>query len=882
MFNFRKEQEEHYSGTDLEHTESDIHHVQRRPIRTQSRITVINGPGRRNSTSSTRPQSVIPRPKESRLPISATSSRAELLGARRPQIEEHRHSAIPSSRSKFTIAGPPARNVSLQVPADSSSHSSRRPSQKSQVTEKSYDPFRASSNAKRPAEADHARIRVLEDPSLSSRYGYATYAASLRRPARDHRPSEMMSMQSSPRSFVREIQGKNRSVRRFNPNSTSSWASTGMSTSSVRQFSVPAVKSRRVIRISSTKKRDPPPPRPRNPTPLSRKQGFIDDPSGKRPVSSSPIQSIATKRQARHTTDEEIGNRALSIDPPDNSKRTSILWEERTRQASVELSELMDEVFSDEQLDSALWEETTEQQKQEEFLKRSFDLPGLRETGYSRPTPEVNTKKPQAPPPSEHPPLLRSIYDADSVAELIKVKRSLEIRAADLGTSSLDPVIGHLDRLLGERPTSPSRRVASAPGPSRQFEQARSLPPVVEEDEARHVSSPVQGKHGILKGKKSTVRLVDDKNKTPLLPAPLKIKKKASLAFLGSSNVGVSSSTLERIFRRNANESHVGEGLQGVPPSANRKDGKSTEHGRGESQGGKNWFRRSHASGASLEADDHDDNQGNIKVEHARRDTNTTSDDIPFRLPKRESTASKVVRFFKRQPKENRMQIALPGDDESNWYDTPSPKSGQSLRNAGRAGSYGTVRTGRTSRIDTTAASSQRRLSHFAQSTSPHLFSPIHTRKPNFQPSAAPTNLFARLFGIPSRQSAPVPYLICLHLPRINAINEIKVILRDWRRYGLFNIRVNKQSGTVHATVAEDNTFGVLPVAIVAAAHAVAVNGNAGGLSIVKITTEWGNRSSFNQACESIEQVLRARKLVVTEKHIVSEMKKALRDWERL
>ena len=841
----------------------------------------MNDPGRMNSTSSTRPQSVIPRSGAARLPISVTSSRAELLGARRPHIEEYRHSAIPSSRSKFTIAEPPARSISLQATAGPSSHSSRRPSQKSQVTEKSYDPFRASSTAKRPAEAEHAKVTVLEDPSLSSRYGYVNYAASLRRPAIDQRQSEIMSVQSSPRSFVREIQGKNRSVRRYNPNVTSSWASTGMSTSSVRQFSVPAVKNRRIIRIATTKRREPPPPRPRNPTPLSKKQGYINDPFSKRQVSSSPTQSVAVKREAHHTTNEENGKKASSINPPNNSKRTSILWEERTRQASVELSELMDEVFSDEQLDSALWEEATEQQKQEEFVKRSFDLPGLRETGYSRPTPEVNTKKPEAPPPSENPPKLRSIYDADSVAELIKVKRSLEVRAVDLGTSSLDPVIGHLNRLLGERPTPASRRTASAPSPGQQHEQIRSLSPVMEEDEPRHVSSPIKGKHGILRRKKSTIRLVDDKTDLSLVPAPLKIKKKASLPFLGSSNAGASSSTLERIFKRNASQPHVGEDLQGLPSSAKRSNGKLTEHEQGESQGSKNWFRRSHASiGTNLDADYQDDNQENIRVEHPRSGTNTTSDDIPFRLPKRESTASKVVRFFTRQPKENRMQIALPGDDESNWYDSPSPKSTRSRRSTSRTGSQATIRTGRAHRADT-LSSDQQRLSDFPQATSPHLFSPTLTRKPHFQPSA-PTNLFARLFGIPSRQSAPTPYLICLHLPRINAINEIKIILRDWRRYGLFNIRVNKQSGTVHATVADDNTFGILPVAIVAAAHAVAVNGNAGGLSIVKVTAEWGNRSSFNQACESIEQVLRARNFVLTEKHIVSEMKKALRDWERL
>ena len=154
----------------------------------------------------------------------------------------------------------------------------------------------------------------------------------------------------------------------------------------------------------------------------------------------------------------------------------------------------------------------------------------------------------------------------------------------------------------------------------------------------------------------------------------------------------------------------------------------------------------------------------------------------------------------------------------------------------------------------------------------------------------APTNLLARLFNIPQMplfqvnlfQGPPAPQLICLMLPRTNAVNEIRSILRDWRRYGLCAVCTNSRQGTVRATVSEKNSLGMQPVALLATVHAIAVDGNAGGLSVVKVEAEWGNRGSFVKACSALASVLRGRNLSVREKHIAREMKVAFRQWERM
>lgn len=174
-----------------------------------------------------------------------------------------------------------------------------------------------------------------------------------------------------------------------------------------------------------------------------------------------------------------------------------------------------------------------------------------------------------------------------------------------------------------------------------------------------------------------------------------------------------------------------------------------------------------------------------------------------------------------------------------------------------------------------------RRNSSFALPSSPHLYKAPVTYEPYIQPSGT-THLLARLLNIQIRQTAPTPQLFCLQLPRISAIQEIRSILRDWRRYGLYNVRVNQEAGTVRATVSEDNGFDMKPVSLVATIHAVAVDGNAGGLSIVKVTAEWGNRNSFQKACEALNVVLRDRNLIVMSRHVAREMKAALRDWEKM
>lgn len=670
-----------------------MHHVHQRTIRTQSRVS-LSGSTRKRPLSAdysgsfpTSLKSVI-----SRSSLVSGSNRSDLLGARkRPSPDDSHSFAVPSSSSRFTIATPAqARGASSHSIAPNSSQASRQTSHKSKSTERSYDPYRASSADTSIPVADHSKITIIENSSMGSRNGYAAYTASLRHPAVQRLHSDQYSTAESIPSDAREFAGNRRSLRRSKlrrESSSSSWASTGLSSSSFRQFPVSSLRHKRIVQITNPRNRSPPPPRPRNPTPGTIRDKYLQDDSSSSGSLTCPASDLNVKKRSPFVDGDETNTKAFTMVPPNNVDRSSILWEERTRQASLELSTLMDEVFFESKIESALWSVKTEEEKHEEFVRRSFDLPGLRGTGYHRPLPNLPLIKAETPQPSSDHTKMRSLYDADSVEELTRVKILLETRARDLDTSSLDPVIGHLNRLLQETPNS--RRVWSAPEQSRDRDMASSLSPVREDDEPRLVSNPVKGINGKIEkstfdGNRSTVRLVHNED-TALFPAPLKIKKKSSMPFLSSTDqyveneepqekktpqgrlkFGTSTSALDRIFKRDANKSGMLVGSDKTPSKGSplrRSNGTPLSKGLTDDTEGKNWFRRSqassHDSGSAKKSETSESRGSNY---HPKGNTtNAPEDEFSFRLPKAETIASRCLRFFKGKPKEKRMQIAMPG-----------------------------------------------------------------------------------------------------------------------------------------------------------------------------------------------------------------------------
>lgn len=661
LLKFRSEQEENFQGASIELSGSDYHHVTKRPVRRTATRSSLLGPGQKRSSS------------------------------------------------QFSIAEPPApRHASTKSRGASSDAD----------TETSYDPFRPSRHQMIPAEADHAKITLLNGSSTNSRGGkYASNTPSIRHPAVARLQREHSSiMGSSPPIVSRDVNGKMREIRRQTiprQNTSSSWASTRSSRDGSMVFRKSMSYKRGVAfphRQRNSSLQRTPPPRPRNPTPLTLQQRFVEDAarSERDPFTSPPpaVKSPSVSPPPVRSRKEGANGSAPDVDTK-KKNRSSAIWEERTRQISAELSNLCDEVFQGSTSPPALLNNETEVEKLRKFARKSLDLPSFRSSEVDLGNQsEGASPRPLPEPPSQETKALKSYH------ELKQTRECLVKHAEALGSGELDSVINQIDRLIAttaaRTPEQDHRRIFSAPDPrGREFQ---NLSPVREEDEAsrwaadrspRHVSEPVKGNRRYAQALQnvnawkypSTIRPVDD---AELRPRPLTIKKKASEPVMRSpdsrklsktENNGLkgklrsgnaSTSALDKLFgastkpilnKGQTEEDSVGPHLQPIGEHDNKEnhDPKNVKRAPGDGKGTR-WFRRSGGSVGSSGGNSAPDRAARHSVQSHQSDrlsdgrsqgtSNGPSDDIPFRAPQKqkESATSKFLKLFGKRDK--RMHIA--------------------------------------------------------------------------------------------------------------------------------------------------------------------------------------------------------------------------------
>ena len=803
------------------------------------------------------------------------------------------------------------------------------------------------------AEADHAKITLLNGSSTNSkRDKHISNAPSLRHPAvarlqREHSAS----MGSSPPVVARDANGRIRELRRQTiprPNTSSSWASTVSSREGSYVFRKSASYKRQVQfphKLRNSSIQQSPPPRPRNPTPMTLHQRYIQgvESSDQDPFTSPQPQvrsSSATmspppiRSRKEATKDSPVGIKTKE------KNRTSAAWEERTRQVSAELSNLCDEVFQGKMVASHTLDKDLEVEKLHTFARRSLDLPAFFSSDIDMSSPETQTRSrplPQIP--------LSESKAMQTYLELAQTKERLERHAKALGSNALDHVIQEIDRLMATEAVKVAeqdrRRIASAPVP--RGHDFQDLSPVKEEDEAgrwaadvtpRHVSEPVKGDHRYEQALRnvnawntwnypSTIRPVDD---AELKPRPLTIRKKMSEPVIGSPTANehcknedhglkgklkmgnASTSALDKLFGTSTKSVHsrsrTGEGLSGsrlapVGEDRNKENRDPHDIKRALNEGkGTKWFRRSGGSLRSSHSGSAQDSAGkqyhsaishqsnNLSDSRSRGTSNGTIDDIPFRTPQKqkESTTSKILRFFGKR--DNRMQIAMPsksasysrlailtsflGEGSDSWIgDTSASDSHASSAYAHGALSGPDHLSGH--KPDASNSAQPTRRTHFG--ALPH---PTKDADADSVTAAPAHSWFARFLHV-----KPAKRVLCLSIPRDRTLREIHSVLRDWRRYGVRDVTIDKSSNKITAVVDERNSLGVKPVTLLCEVFPVAMKGRAGGMAVARFSQVKGAKSSFSRAVEGMEGVLRGRGLMVSRKKWERQMRRCLREWDR-
>ncbi|KAL0937719.1 serine threonine protein kinase [Colletotrichum truncatum] len=132
-------------------------------------------------------------------------------------------------------------------------------------------------------------------------------------------------------------------------------------------------------------------------------------------------------------------------------------------------------------------------------------------------------------------------------------------------------------------------------------------------------------------------------------------------------------------------------------------------------------------------------------------------------------------------------------------------------------------------------------------------------------------NWLARLFGV-----KPAMSYVCLVMSRKRARQEMAILFKDWRRYGLKDVQVDKERNIVFARVGVKNYLSIKEVAFAAEVMTVIEHGKKGPLCIVRFTQERGAASSFHRVVDTVRAVFESRGLLVCDKRKEKMMIKTL------
>ncbi|KAI6356017.1 hypothetical protein MCOR25_008016 [Pyricularia grisea] len=255
------------------------------------------------------------------------------------------------------------------------------------------------------------------------------------------------------------------------------------------------------------------------------------------------------------------------------------------------------------------------------------------------------------------------------------------------------------------------------------------------------------------------------------------------------------------------------------------------------------WFKRlsreSRSSKGSL-CDGLDD-ETSTEVPHGltsvpvKNERDNTSNNTTHRPPDKTSNKKKsfFLPFWRNNKTEPRMSLAEPEFEES-----PSPETEPMTKSHKSSGN---------NRLQFDAAESAERMIKPQQ------------------------NWLARLFRV-----KPATRAICLSISRRRARQEVAILLRDWRKYGIRDVEVDKKRNVVFARLSSKNHLNIREVSFACEIITVIEHGKRNHLSIVRFTQEKGAASSFQRVVDTMRDVLGNRNLLVTDKSKAKMMIKTL------
>ncbi|TAQ88187.1 hypothetical protein B7494_g3480 [Chlorociboria aeruginascens] len=598
-----------------------------------------------------------------------------------------------------------------------------------------------------------------------------------------------------------------------------------------------------------------------------------------RPLSGNP----SSTRYIRSRKAQSLTSQAFLSVP--KAKRITPPWSEDVRQLSTSLAKDCDEAFNRSSVASAVESSVSR--------RSSTPLSSLDQSGPSRqpsllipPQSQVVTltkkakhtsldSRPLPPPPARSESIKMELIEARKQAELRKVS------GGDESPGYLDRMVSHIDRLI--QPSSPivprfDRRALSAPADSKQLTSARPLPSINEaRGEESSPSKPSDYDQFMDRQRRSDAKAsriasapephdsrklhLDDRFSRPHThlrdtirvinpstasfspvrpPAPLTIRKKSSQGgpslMSGAVNTdSIGHSTKHRPSKPELRQQyHNGSADVAPAPDLTRIDeDRMDEQLVNDSSGTilrkkSSWFRRSSKSGEDIIM--------SIGGGPASAPQSSTIDIVlpkidipPHIIPKKKGFS--FGRLFKKRNPNTDMMVSVHDIFDDNASMSDSIIEGL----PGKSGKGNDIEAATTRQIEP-----QR-------------------------------NWLAKLFNV-----RPASKFICFSVSKRRARKEVTNILKEWKRYGIRDVQVDKIRNIVFGKVAAKNFLDMKEVAFAGEIMTVIEHGKRSYLSIARFTQERGAASSFHKVVETLETVLKCRGLLVADERKKRMMIKTL------
>ncbi|TVY35656.1 Serine/threonine-protein kinase [Lachnellula subtilissima] len=711
-------------------------------------------------------------------------------------------------------------------------------------TERSYDPFKASRpqhfDSIRPA--DRATITIHRNPDQADDEERFTTRQQL---------GSRTSVTSGPE------RGRPRNI--FPPKPYASRSSLASSTKS--RSSAPRVRAtignRRGVSFSRLRKASPSVTSQSIASTTTKQTSTVERHSNHTEVTDDggdtlrPIaEKSASSRYVRSRKSESTASETVAHHSPAKSAPSSQIWTEDMRQLSTSLAKDCDEAFNRSTMVST-------SDKPQKVKTSSLSVAGANRKSRCS---SLDTR-PLPPPPSR----------TNSVnSELLEARKQAELRKASGEDSPgyLDRLVSHIDRLIQPselKDHHPDRRTSSAPPVEKKLLPSGCLLPSIHET-GREDGSPRDPSASTNPGYHRQVQVKN--SRIASAPEP----RAAYKTYLEDRFSRPHS--YERDTIRVVNSPSQRSPVKAPAPLTIRKKGSA----------GPSALRSGHLeSGHNYRAD----SKLNAPADLGRAVQDTNIDDQYTHDTSSGTVISKTSNWFKRSSKgsEEDYKTSARAETSQSQYssistnpphlDTNLPISsktkGFNLRRLFKkrnstphmtVGNYDVFEEDLSLQGLTLDASRQRQ--------------PYPSRYANFDDPRArqiepQQNWLAKLFHM-----KPASKFICFSVSRRRARREITTVLRDWRRYGIRDVQVDKERNIVFGKVGATNHLNMKEVAFAGEVMTVIEHGKRLHLSIARFTQEQGAASSFHKVVETLENVLKLRGMLITDERKKRMMIKTL------